>query len=32
LRGYSTGIQTLVLGVFVLLAIVGMELRRLGAR
>jgi ribose/xylose/arabinose/galactoside ABC-type transport system permease subunit len=32
LRGYSTGIQTLVLGVFVLLAIVGMQLRRLGSR
>jgi ribose transport system permease protein len=31
LRGYSTGIQTLVAGVFVLLAIVGMQLRRLRA-
>lgn len=32
LRGYSTGIQTLVAGVFVLLAIVVMQLRRLSAR
>lgn len=31
LRGYSTGIQTLVAGVFVLLAIVVMQLRRLSA-
>jgi ribose transport system permease protein len=31
LRGYSTGIQTLVVGVFVLLAIVVMQLRRLSA-
>ena len=31
LRGYSTGIQTLVVGLFVLLAIVVMQLRRLSA-
>lgn len=31
LRGYSTGIQTLVAGIFVLLAIIGMQLRRLRA-
>jgi ribose/xylose/arabinose/galactoside ABC-type transport system permease subunit len=31
LRGYSTGIQTLVTGLFVLLAIVGVQLRRLQA-